>query len=129
MLGETAKNKLFIKKSVERKVGKEITQSSRLEFLEKLLANDFTLSDAEDDTSGPLNRSGIADLPLLRTLLAICQKFWDPRFWEVMDSFVLLTYASLTVSRTFLQRLFFCLNFTLDLEDLLCCYTQKTSFL
>ena len=31
------------------------------------------LSNAEDNTSGSLNRGGIADLPLLRTLLAIRQ--------------------------------------------------------
>ena len=34
-----------------------------LEFLEKFLANNFALTDAEDNTSGPLNRGGIADLP------------------------------------------------------------------
>ena len=34
--------------------------------------NNVALSDAEDKSSGPLNRGGIADLPLLRTLLAIC---------------------------------------------------------
>ena len=56
------------------KTGKEIPESSRLEFLEKFLANNFVLSDVEDNTSGPLNRGGIADLPLLRTLLAIRQK-------------------------------------------------------
>ena len=49
-------------------------KSSRLEFLEKFLVNNFVLSDAEDNTSDPLNRGSIADLPLLRTLLAICQK-------------------------------------------------------
>ena len=54
--------------------GKEIPESSRLEFLEKFLANNFALSDAENNTSGPLNSGGIADLPLLRTLLAIHQK-------------------------------------------------------
>ena len=43
---------------------------------------------------------GIADLPLLRTLLAICQEL---RFWEVMESFLLVAYASLTASRTVLQ--------------------------
>ena len=52
----------------------EIPESSRLEFLEKFLGNNFALSDAEYNTSGPLNRGGIADIPLLRTLLAICQK-------------------------------------------------------
>ena len=41
---------------------------SKLEFLEKMLAIIFALSDAEDNTSGPLYRGGIADLPLLRTL-------------------------------------------------------------
>ena len=56
------------------KTGKEIPESSRLEFLEKFLANNFALSEAEDNTSGLLNRGGIADLPLLRTLLAIHQK-------------------------------------------------------
>ena len=54
---------------------KEIPGSSRLELLEKFLANNFVVSDAGDNTSGPLNRGGIADLPLLRTLLAIHQKF------------------------------------------------------
>ena len=37
------------------KTGKEIHESSRLEFLEKFSANNFALSDAEDNTSGPLN--------------------------------------------------------------------------
>ena len=53
---------------------KEIPESSRLEFLEKFLANNFALSDTEDNTSGLLNRGGIADLLLLTTLLAIHQK-------------------------------------------------------
>ena len=59
---------------LEGKTGKEIPESSRLEFLEKFSANNFALSDAEGSTSGLLNRGGIADLPLLRTLLAIYQK-------------------------------------------------------
>ena len=59
---------------LEGKTGKEIPDSSRLEFLEKFLANNFALPGAEDNTFSPLNRGGIVDLPLLRTLLAICQK-------------------------------------------------------
>ena len=51
---------------LEGKTGKELPESSRLEFLEKFSANIFALSDAEDNTSGPLNRRVIADLPLLR---------------------------------------------------------------
>ena len=88
---------------VEGKTGKELPESSRLEFLEKFSANNFTLLDAEDNTSRLLNRRGIADLPLLRTLLAIRQKSREPSFWEVMDSFVLLAYASLAASRILLQ--------------------------
>ena len=80
---------------LEGKTGKEILELSRLEFLQKFSANNFALSDAEDSTSGPLNSGGIADLPLLRTLLAISQKSRRASFWEVMDSFVLLGYANL----------------------------------
>ena len=80
---------------LEGEAGKEIPELSRLEFLEKFSANNFGLSDAEDNTSRPLNRGGIADLPLFRTLLAICQKSQQPGFWEVMDSFILLAHASL----------------------------------
>ena len=50
------------------KIGK-IPGSSSLEFLEKFLVNNFTLSDAEGNTSGPLNSGSIADLLFLRTLL------------------------------------------------------------
>ena len=59
---------------LEGKAGKQIPESSRLDFSEKFLAKNFALSDAKDNTSGPLIRGGIADLPLLRTLLAIRQK-------------------------------------------------------
>ena len=50
---------------LEGKTLKEVLESSRLEFLEEFLANDFALSDAEDNT---LNRGGIVDLPLLSNL-------------------------------------------------------------
>ena len=52
------------------KTGKEIPESSRLEFSETFLAKYFALSGAEDN-DGWLNRGGIADLPSLRTILAI----------------------------------------------------------
>ena len=79
---------------LEEKTGWEIPETSRLEFLEKSSANSFALSHAEDNTSELLNWGGIADLPLLTTLLAICQKSWGPSFWEMIDSFVLLAYAN-----------------------------------
>ena len=85
---------------LEGKTGKDIPETSRFEFLQKFSANNFTSSDAEDNTSWPLNRGGIADLPFLRSLLAIRQKSGEPSFWEVMESFDLLAYASLAASRT-----------------------------
>ena len=94
---------------LEAKTGKEITQSSK--FLEKFSAKNFALSDAEDSTSESLNRGGIADLLLLRTLLAIRQISREPSFWEVMYAFVLSGYASLAPSRTLLQQLLSCLNY------------------
>ena len=45
------------------KTGKEIPESSRLEFLEKFSANNFALSDGEDNTFGLLNRGVVVDLP------------------------------------------------------------------
>ena len=88
---------------LEGKTGKETPKSSRLEFKEKFSGNNFALSDAEENTSGQLNRGRIADLPLLRTLLAIRQTSREPSFWEVMESFVLVAYTSLAASRTVLQ--------------------------
>ena len=72
-----------------------------------------------------MNRESIGELPLLRTLLAIRQKSRELSFWEVMVSFVLLSYAGLAASRTLLQQLLACLKFTLDSEYLLCWYKQN----
>ena len=60
---------------------KEIPESSRLELLEKVLANNFPLSDTEGKTFRSLNREGKADLLLLNTLSAICQKSREPSSW------------------------------------------------
>ena len=62
-------------KIVEGKTGKEIPEWSRLEFLEKFSTNNFALSDAEDNSSVSMNRGGLSDLSLLRTLLAIRWKY------------------------------------------------------
>ena len=106
----------------------EGTDSSRLEFLEMFLGKYFVLSGAEDNNSELLNREGIADLPLLRTLLAICQRSQGPSFWEVMDSFVFLAYASLAAPRTLLQWLLAYVN-VIIYSDLFCWYKPKKWFL
>ena len=58
---------------LEGKTCKDIPESSRLEFLEKFSANNLVLLGAEGNTSRPVNRGDIVDLPLLRSLLAIRQ--------------------------------------------------------
>ena len=65
---------------LEGKTSKETPESSTLEFLEKFSANNFASSDAEEKTSRPWNRGGIADLALFRTLVAIRQKSRQPAF-------------------------------------------------
>ena len=109
--------------------GGKIPDLSKIKSLENFSASNFILSCTEDNTSGTLNGGAIADLRLLRTLLEIRQKFQEPSFWEVKDSFVLLAYASLATWRTLLQQLLACLNFSFDSEDLFCWYKQKKSFL
>ena len=66
------------------KTGKEILASSRFEFLEKFLANNFALSNVEDNTSGPWNRGGIADLLLLKTLLASPESQVAAKCWTLL---------------------------------------------
>ena len=96
-------------------------KSSGIEFLERFLAKNFALLDVEDNSYGPLNKGGVADLFLLRKLFAKRQ----PSFWEVMDSFALLACASLAASKTLLQQLLAYLNFTLDSANLFCWYKWK----
>ena len=58
---------------LEEKTGKEIPEpSTGVEF--------FILLDVEDNTSGSLNIGITADLSVLRTLSAICQKSREPIF-------------------------------------------------
>ena len=60
--GQSSKQCLLNSIHTANETVKEIPESSRLEFLEKFLASNSALSDAEDNISGPLNRGGIADL-------------------------------------------------------------------
>ena len=71
---------------LEGNAGKEIPESSRLVFLEKFLTNKFALLEVEDgNSSNPLNRGVVADLPLLRTLLAICQS-QETQVYFILDA-------------------------------------------
>ena len=96
----------------EGKAGKEIPESSMIRVL-RFFANNFALSEAEDNTFGRFNRGAFADLPLLRTLLTFHQKSQEPTFGEVMVS-VLLTYAIFAASSTLLQKSIACLKVTLQ---------------
>ena len=71
----------------ERKTDKETPECSRLEFLETFRSNNFASSDAEynvdaeDNSSWLLNRGGVTDFPLLRSLLANCQNLLNSGEW------------------------------------------------
>ena len=54
---------------LDEKTSKDVSDSSRLDFSEKFIANNFSLIDAESNTFGPLNRGNIANLRFLRSLL------------------------------------------------------------
>ena len=61
------------------------------------------------------------------------ENYWQ--FAKIPDSQVswkwytfLLARASLAASRTLLQQLLACLNFSLDSEDLFCWYKRKSDF-
>ena len=90
-----------------------------------ILVYNFGLSDTKDNTSGPINRGGIVDLPLLRTLLAFYQMSGEHSFYEVMGSFALVAYVSLPASKTLLEQLLGWLNFSLDSADFFCRYKRK----
>ena len=106
---------------LEWKTDKEIPESN----LEMFLPNNLALSGAKDNTTGPLNRGGSADLHLSSTLFGICQKSRKPSFLEVIDFYVLLVNGSLAALKKLLQQLLSHVNFSLDLEDLFCWYKQK----
>ena len=65
---------------LEEKTGKEISESSRLEFLEKFSANNLALSDKKAAPPGCYQFAN-------KTLLAICQKSSEPSFRKAMDMF------------------------------------------
>ena len=101
--------KLFL----EGKVGKGVLESSSLEFLEKILGNNFALS---DHLCAVKYRSYRIFTPVEKTISNSPKGLRA----KVLRSDGLLAYASLAASRTLLQSLLAFLNFTLDSEDLFC---------
>ena len=80
---------------LEGKIGQEVPNPSRSEFLEKFLANNFTLSDAENSVSNS-------------------PKVPRAKFLGRGHSFVSLAHVKLAASKTNLQQILACLNFILD---------------
>ena len=78
---------------LEGKIGKEMPESSRLEFLEKFSADTFALSDAEDNTSNLLNRGTSYTRFFVENTIRNSPKVPRAKFLEVMGSFVLVAYV------------------------------------
>ena len=115
------------------KTGKGIFKSSRLELIEMFLANNFALSDGENNTFKLLNKEGIKDLPLqisnyISNCISNLLKALRATFLGC-ETLVLLVYAGLTASRTLLQWLLAaCLNFAFKRITLMV-QTKKANFM
>ena len=118
---------MCIKLVLEGKTGKEIAESSISEFLEKSSANKFIRCRKKHLWAIEQRRSSKSTF--VENTVSNSVKSPDSQsFWEVIDSLVLLAYASLAASKTLLQQLLACLNFTLESEDLSFWYKQKSDF-
>ena len=77
----TSKHLSYFRLALEGKTGTEISESSTLEILEKFLVKNFTLSDAEDNTSRLLNRGGIySRFSFAENTISNSPKFPRPKF-------------------------------------------------
>ena len=98
--------------------GKKDTWVIKISVFRKVFSKLFCIIRNRRQNLWAVESGGIADLPLLKTLLAIRQKSCESNFWETIDSFVLLSYASSTASRTLttitsLSELYFGIRFML----------------
>ena len=101
---------------LEGKTGKEIPESSRLQFLEEFSAILI---------SGLHLHLQYSRFVFVNNTIDNLPKVLRARFLGSNGLFFLLAYARLVASRTPLERLLACLNFTLDSEDLFCWYKRK----
>ena len=105
---------------LEGKTGNKIPESSRLEFLEKFLSSSFALSDAEVDSSGPLNRGGIADLTISNLPKVPRATFvGSDRFFCFVSICKFISFKNPFANITNL------LNFPLNSDNLFCWYANE----
>ena len=115
---------------LEGKTGKEIPESSILELLEKNLEfKQFCFIRCRRQHLRAVAQSRHSRFTFAENTTGNSRKVLRAMFLGKDQLFCLLAYASLAASRTLLQQLLACLNFTLDSEDLFCWYTQKKLFL
>ena len=92
----------------------------------KIIVLRIVFSNAEDNSSGLLNRGSIAHLPLLRTLLEnTIIKVATAKFLESYELFYFSSICEFGSFKNPSAMLLTCLNFTLDSEDLFNRYKRK----
>ena len=96
-----------------KKTGKEIPESTRLEFLDKFSATILPYQMQNINTLGQCIEE-VSRFVFFENSISNSPNSRDTGFWEVIHSFVLLTYASLAASRTLLQQPLACMNFDLE---------------
>ena len=110
---------------LEGKTVKDIPKLSRLEFLDKFLANNFALSDAEDNISVEKRKYSRCTF-VENTIISNMPEVLRVKF---LGSDELFCFINKNSSRTLLQQLLVGLNFPLDSKDLFCWYKRKKWFL
>ena len=75
--------------ALEEKGCEELPKSSKLDFSEKISANNFALLNIEDKNSPD---KGGMDLPMLRALFAIRQNSGEPSVWEIREALSLFIF-------------------------------------
>ena len=75
----------------------------KIRVLTKLFSNQFCSIRCRRKCLQSVNQRRHSRFTFVENTKVICQKSREPGFWEVMDSFAFLAYASLAASRILLQ--------------------------
>ena len=119
-----------LKLVLERKRGKEILESSRLEFFEKNFSKQICFIKYRRQHLWTIEQRMYSRFIFIESTISNFPKVSRAQFLESDGLFCFISkfasYASLAASRSLLQRLIACVNFPLDSKYFFCWYKQKS---
>ena len=104
------------------------TQVIKIRVQRKIFSKQFCFIRCRRQHLWPVEKRRYSRFTFIENTISNSPEVTRASLWEVMDSFVLLAYTSLAASRTLLQRLLACLNFTLESEIFLFGTNEKNDF-